>query len=210
MQNRFLIQLLPWVCSISYTCVGECGWWEGSGWVGWPVARQWKHHDVVQTDSNMQHPVTQWFGLMTSLYSVRSSHSFISIHHTVYKHIYCLLTGQFADTNSLYSYSLHLDSQRPPSFTMTCTRKSKQSTTTSIDVQCTTSLQSHLTSSQFHTHSPNSRNLLRCMANQIPDQSIQPITKDPIATKLIHFLDQSSTLTMPTPTSTCNAHVWQM
>ena len=78
--------------------------------------------------------------LMTSLYSVRSSPSFISIHHTVYKHICCLLTGQFTDTNSLYSYSLHLDSQRPPSFTRTCTRKSKQSTTTSVDAQCTTSL----------------------------------------------------------------------
>ena len=39
---------------------------------------------------------------------------------------------------------------------------------------------------------------------------MQPITKDPIATKLIHFLDQSSALTTPTPTSTCNARVCQM
>ena len=41
---------------------------------------------------------------------------------------------------SLCSYSLHLDSQRPPSFTRTCTRKSKQSTTTSIHAHCSTSL----------------------------------------------------------------------
>ena len=67
-----------------------------------------------------------------------------------------------------------------------------------------------LTSLQLHTHSPYSRNLLRCLTNQIPDQSIQPITKDPITTKLINFLDQSSTLTMPTPTPTCSARVCQM
>ena len=35
-----------------------------------------------------------------------------------------------------------------------------------------------LTSSQLYTHSPNSRSLLSCLANQIPDQSIQPMTKD--------------------------------
>ena len=56
-----------------------------------------------------------------------------------------------------------------------------------------------------HTRYPPS-----CLVNQIPDQSIQPITKDPITTKLIHFLDQSSTLTTPTPTSTCNARACQM
>ena len=50
-----------------------------------------------------------------------------------------------------------------------------------------------LTYQQLHTHSPNSRNLLSCMTNQIPWSIHKPITKDPIASKLIHFLNQPST-----------------
>ena len=50
---------------------------------------------------------------------------------------------------------------------------------------------SHLHSyTLIHTRYPPS-----CLANQIPDQPIQPITKEQTATKLIHLLDQSSTLT---------------
>ena len=56
----------------------------------------------------------------------------------------------------------------------------------------------------------HTRYLLSCLANQIPDQSIQPITRDPVTSKFNHFLDQSSTLTTPTPTPTCSACVCQM
>ena len=60
------------------------------------------------------------------------------------------------------------------------------------------------------THSLTSRYLLCCLASQIPDQSIQPITKDPVTSKSNHFLDQSSTENTPTPTPTCSARVCQM
>ena len=56
----------------------------------------------------------------------------------------------------------------------------------------------------------DTRYLLSCLANQIPDQSIQPITRDPVTSKFDHFLDQPSTLTKPTPTPTCSARVCQM
>ena len=42
---------------------------------------------------------------------------------------------------------------------------------------------------------------------RFPDQSIQPITRDPVTSKCNHFLDQSTT---PTPTPTCSARVCQM
>ena len=58
------------------------------------------------------------------------------------------------------------------------------------------SISSPLSYSYLHSYTLiHTRYLLSCLANQIPDQSIQPITNNPIATKPIHFLDQSSTLT---------------
>ena len=67
-------------------------------WVGWPVAQRYHHDDEVQIGTNTNtsssltllrtQPSDTVIGVMTSLYSVRISSSFISIQHAVHKHIY--------------------------------------------------------------------------------------------------------------------------
>ena len=66
--------------------------------------------------------------------------SFIHVVFLLPSSPYIIQSTSTSTVFSLYSYSLHFDSQRPPSFTRTCTRKSKQSTTTSINAHCSTSL----------------------------------------------------------------------
>ena len=66
--------------------------------------------------------------------------SFIHVVFLLPSSPYIIQSTSTSTVFSLYSYSLHFDSQRPPSFTRTCTRKSKQSTTTSIHAHCSTSL----------------------------------------------------------------------
>ena len=134
-------------------------------------------------------PVTQWFGWWRLFYSFRISPS------SLYN-MQSTSTSTLTTVFSLYSYSLHLDSQRPPSFTRTCTRNvNNQQQTLSVLTARLPKLVSPflLTYQQLHTYSPNSRNLLSCMANQIPWSIHKPITKDPIASNLNHFLDQSLT-----------------
>ena len=87
--------------------------WESGGkvkvrglWMGWDGLWLDDDHDVVQIGSNstsslilftlaQPQPGDTVIWLMTSLYSVRISPSFIPIQHTVHKHIYSLLTCQF-------------------------------------------------------------------------------------------------------------------
>ena len=152
---------------------------------------------------------------MTSLYSFSS---LCHIQHTCspqkYRYTIFLLVSLLT-TNSLYSSTVYILTHNvlPASPGRAQKKKSKQSITNYVDANCTTSqsrLPFLLTFSQLHTHSPNSRNLLSCMASQIPWSIHKTITKDPIASKLNHFLHQSLTLATPTPTSTCSVCVCQM
>ena len=79
--------------------------------------------------------------------------SFIHVVFLLPSSPYIIQSTSTSTVFSLYSYSLHLDSQRPPSFTRTCTRKSKQSTTTSIHAHCLTSPAppDHVTMHSTHT-----------------------------------------------------------
>ena len=91
-------------------------------------------------------------------------------------------------------------------------QKSKQINNNLVDAQCTTSQAPRLSYSHLHRLNTliHTRHLLSCLANQIPDQSIQPITRDPVTSKFNHFLNQPLTFTTPTLTSTCSALVCRM
>ena len=142
--------------SLGYRHVGE---WVVGGrvrrWVGGPVARRYHHDDEVQIGTNTNtssltilrtQPSDTMIGLMTSLYSVRSSPS----------SQYIIQSTSTSTVFSLYSYSLHLDSQHPPSFTRTCTWKvnNQQQRPSMLTARLLKLLSTFLlTSSQLHTHS---------------------------------------------------------
>ena len=114
--------------------------------------------------------------LMTSLYSVRispsSPYSMQSISTSI-------LTTVF----SLYSYSLHLDSQHPPSFTRMCTKKE-----TINNKLCGCSLHDFPVSSPLSYSHVNSYTLthpvqgifLAAWPVRFPDQSISQSQKTPL------------------------------
>ena len=110
---------------ISHKRVGE---WVVGGrvrrWVGWPVARRSHHDDEVQIGTNTN--------TSSSLTLLRTQPGdtvigwwllFIQFVVLLPSSQYIIQSTSTSTVFSLYSYSLHLDSQRPPSFTRTCTRK---------------------------------------------------------------------------------------
>ena len=132
-------------------------------------------------------PLTQWLGWWRLFYSVCSSLSFISIHHSPQAHLqssHCIVTVYTLTHNVLPASPGHAqkrvnNQQQPPSML-----------TAGLANLVSAFL---LTYQQLHNHSPDSRNLLSCMANQILWSTHKPITKDHIASKLNHFLHQSLT-----------------
>ena len=112
---------------------------------------------------------------------------------------------------SLYSYSLHLDSQRPPSFTRTCTRKvNNQQRPPSMLTARLPSLVSPflLTSSQLHAHSHKASPYL---LGQSDSQSIHTANhKGPSYNKAYPFSGSIFNFNHATPTPTCSARVCQM
>ena len=127
---------------------------------------------------------------MTSLYSCFSSSPY-SV-HVVDKHIYSLLTVSLNDS-SLYSSTVYILTHNVLLASPGRAQKSKQNHNKLL--RC--SLHHIPNSSPFLTHictvthSLTSRHHPSCKANQIPWPIYKPVTKDPIATKLNHFLDHS-------------------
>ena len=89
---------------------------------------------IVCSADRYQHSNTRWHS------DWADDVSFIHVVFLLPSSPYIIQSTSTSTVFSLYSYSLHFDSQRPPSFTRTCTRKSKQSATTSIHAHCSTSL----------------------------------------------------------------------
>ena len=126
---------------ICHSFVWESGWWEGGFLLG---GKEEVRMGGMACGSTMiihkcsadryQHSNTRWHS------DWADDVSFIHVVFLLPSSPYIIQSTSTSTVFSRYSYSLHLDSQRPPSFTRTCTRKSKQSTTTSIHAHCSTSL----------------------------------------------------------------------
>ena len=174
------------------------------GWVGWPVARRWSWCSADRLQQTtvffmLWHScvtTTRWFGWWRLFYSFSS---LCRIQHTCSPQthrstIFSLVS--LLTTNSLYSSTVYILTHNVLPASPGRAQKSKQINNNLR--RCSLhdfpiSSPFSLTSSELHTHSPNSRNLPSCVANQIPWSIHKPITKDPIASKLNHFLHQSST-----------------
>ena len=158
--------------------------WEGGGLYGWDGLwledetscsgadrlQQTTRLLVAPTFFHLTQPGDTVVWLMTSLYSVRLSPSFISIHHTVHKHIYSLLTALLQSTSWLTTSSqLHQDVHK----------KSKQLTTTSIHAHSRTSKSPLTHIFTDFTHPFTQGIFLAAWPIRFPDQSISQSQKTP-------------------------------